>query len=264
MLIPRAWFVPDLPTLLMDEHRGHHTVMLGALAQVSERLREASPQAVVVVSGRWETAGPFVVDASRRHATLTDYQGFGVEVRYDCKGHPALARALVEAGQKAGVRVAPGSRGADSGVSVPMHFLRSARDLPVVPLSVATRPRRECRAWGAAVRAVLAAWPEPVALVVGGVLANNEHAWNLRREVPEARGYDDRMMEALSRGAWEELWTAPRGMLRLAQPDVGLRHLAILRGFLGADSPGRTLCYEPGPGRGAALLEFDVAEPVAE
>jgi hypothetical protein len=53
-------------------------------------------------------------------------------------------------------------------------------------------------------------------------------------------------------------------MVRRAQPETSLRHLAILRGFLGGDRHGRLLCYEPAPGTGAALVEFDVAavEPV--
>ena len=192
MLTSHALLVPHLPTLLVDEHRRHRTPMLEALARASERFLAESPEAVVVLSARWEAPGPLLVDSARRHGTITDYTGFGVEVRYDCDGDPALARALVEAGQKAGVRVAATTRGVDSGVTVPMHFLAPSRSLPVVPLSVARRPAEECRAWGKAVRAVLAAWPRRTALVVGGLLSRNEHAWNLRREVPEAREFDER------------------------------------------------------------------------
>ena len=90
------------------------------------------------------------------------------------------------------------------------------------------------------------------------MLGRNEHAWNLRRQVPEAEAYDARTIDALSRGAWDELWTAPAGMKRRAQPEGALRHLAILRGLVGADRPGRILCHEPGYGIGAALIEFEV------
>ena len=57
---------------------------------------------MVALSARWVAEGPFLVDAGRRHRTLTDYPGFGVEVRYDCQGHPELARRLVEAGVRLG------------------------------------------------------------------------------------------------------------------------------------------------------------------
>lgn len=265
MLIGRAWLAPHLPTLLVDQHRHHDTAMLRAFAEAGERLREETPAAIVIVSARWHSDGPFLVDSGRSHRTITDYSGFGVEGRYDCAGHPALARALAEAGRKAGVRVASRPRGVDSGAAVPLTFLRPGRDLPVVPLSVSARPRAECRAWGAALRDAIAAWPERVAFVVGGVLAHNAHAWALRREVPEAAAFDERSLEALARGDWESLWDAPRTMVRHAQPETSLRHLAILRGFLGGDRPGALLCYEGAPGSGAALVEFEVSapEPVA-
>jgi aromatic ring-opening dioxygenase catalytic subunit (LigB family) len=265
MLIARAWLAPHLPTLLVDQHRGHETAMLRAFADAAERLREESPAAIVIVSARWQSDGPFLVDSGRRHATITDYSGFGVEGRYDCTGHPALARALAEAGRKAGVRAASRPRGVDSGAAVPLSFLRPGRDLPVVPISVSARPRAECRAWGAALRDAIAAWPERVAFVVGGVLAHNAHAWALRRDVPEVATFDERALDALARGDWESLWDAPRSMVRRAQPETSLRHLAILRGFLGGDRHGKLLCYEPAPGTGAALVEFEVvaAEPVA-
>jgi aromatic ring-opening dioxygenase catalytic subunit (LigB family) len=262
VLIPRVLFAPHLPTLVLDEHRGHHTAMLQALRDAGERLRAEAPEAVVIVSGRWSTA-PFTMDVGRRHRTLTDYQGFGVELRYDCDGHPALARALVERGQKEKMRVGAGTRGVDSGVTVPLHFLIPRRDVPVVPISVSDQPRARCQAWGRVLRAALVARPERIAFVVGGVLSRNEHAWKLRRETPEAVAYDRRALDCLKRGEWDELWTAAPGVVRRVQPESGLRHLAILRGLIGSDRAGEVLAYEPGPGMGAALIEFD-ASPKTE
>src|SRR6266545_4687108 len=145
MLISHALLAPILPTLLVDEHRHHYTEMIGALAQASKRLLAESPVAVVILSARWNVSGPFRVDAGRRHSTLTDYAGLGVEARHDCPGRPALARALVEAGLRDGVHVAAATRGVDSGVTVPMHFLTPRPRLPLVPLSLPPRPAAECR-----------------------------------------------------------------------------------------------------------------------
>jgi len=202
MLTSHALLAPVLPTLLMDQHRQHFTEMLVALGEASQRLYAESPAAVVVLSARWSAPGPFRVDPGRRHATLTDYAGLGVEVRHDCAGRPALARALVAAGMRDGVHVATATRGVDSGVTVPMHFLAARPRLAVVPLSLPPRPAAECRAWGGSIRRVLEAWPEPVAFVVGGALSRNEHAWNLKREVPEARAFDEWALGALQRGAF--------------------------------------------------------------
>jgi len=256
VLTSRALLVPILPTLLVDEHRHHRTEMLAALAEHSRRLRAEEPAAVVALSARWISEGPFLVDASRRHRTLTDDPGFGVEVRYDCPGHPGLAKALVEAGARAGARVAFASRGVDSGVTVPLHFLLPSRAVPVVPLSLAQRTPAECRAWGTALRRALESRAERIAFVVGGLLSHNRHAWNLGRDVPESRAFDGRMLAALREGAWESLRHREPGDEERAQPQSGLRHLEVLRGFLDRDVAGEVACYEASTGVGAALIEF--------
>jgi len=189
MVTPLAWLAPHVPTLLVDEHRAHRTEMLDALAGASHALLESGPRAAVVVSARWQSSGPFLVDAGKKHQTLTDYSGFGVEVRYDSDGDASLARAMVEAGTRAGLRVAAANRGIDSGVTVPMHFLAPGRNLRIVPSSVADRSVGECRAWGASIRRTLTAWPEPVAFVVGGLLSFDPHAWQLGREVTVQREF---------------------------------------------------------------------------
>lgn len=260
MLPTHVLLAPTLPTLLLDQHRRHHTRMLAELEAASERLLAEAPRAIVALSARWNTPGPFRVDAGRRHRTLTDYAGLGVEVRYDCNGHPALARALVEAGERRRVPVATTTRGVDSGISVPLHFLAPRAPLPVVPLSMPPHPPAGCRAWGAALREALEAWPERVALVVGGALSFNLHAWSLGREVPEARDLDAWALDRLGRGDWDDFQSRlPARLVEQAKPDAALLHLEVLRGFLGADRPGIVRCYESGPGVGAALVEFPLA-----
>ena len=263
MLTNRALLVPHLPTLVVDQHRGHETEMIAALAAAAVRLQAESPAAIVVLSARWDSAGPFLVGADRHHRTITDYSGLGVELRYDCDGNPALANALAEAGRKAGVRVETALRGVDSGVTVPLHFLLPGRSVPVVPLSLAARPAAECRAWGAALRRALSAWPERVAFVVGGLLSNNVHASRLGREVPEARSFDEHALDVLGRGAWSQLALGVKKLAKKAQPEAGLRHLEVLRGFLGDGVAGEIRCYQPAPGVGAALIEFEITERTA-
>jgi aromatic ring-opening dioxygenase catalytic subunit (LigB family) len=265
MNTPLAWLVPHLPTLAVDAHRGHETPMLSALVEVSAMLRAARPTTVVAVSARWRTSGPFMIDAGARHRTITDYADLGVEVRYDCAGDPPLARAIVERAAAAGVRAHTAKRGIDSGISVPMRFLIPDRGVRIVPVSVADRPPAECRAFGAAIAQVLSAWPEPVAFVVGGLLTFNEHAWRFGREIVGGAELDERLIAALRAGRWSEV-DAERAAIPEAnaahgdrvQVEAGLRHLDILHGFLGEDVRADLRCYEPGPGAGAVLLQFEV------
>jgi aromatic ring-opening dioxygenase catalytic subunit (LigB family) len=263
MLLPRALLVPHWPTLLEDEFRRHRTPMLHALALEARRFQAEKPAVAVVLSASWESSGPFHVGQGRQHRTLTEDPVFGVESRYDCPGHPELARALVEAGAAAGVRVGPSDRGVDGGVAVPMHFLAPGRGVRVVPLSTAQRPADECRRWGAVLHRVLAARPERIGLVVGGMLSHATHAWNFRREVPEAAELDQAVLEALRTGRWEEIGPAVDKWSAKAHPEAALRHLEVLRGFLGGEVAGEVRAYESGPGMGAALASFPVPDGVS-
>ncbi len=259
MLIPRAILAPHLPTLVLDEHRGHRTPMLEAFTELRGWVEEQKPQTVVAASARWCPQGPFRVGIARRHRTITDHPKLGVELRYDCPGHPALARTLIEKGERAGVQVGPMQRGIDSGVAVPLHFLLPKPTVPVVPLALATRSADECRAWGKVIRAVLEAHPAPVLFMVGGMLSNAEHDWSLGREVPEAQELDERVTQALTVGAWSELQQIEPRLRERAHPEAELRHLELLRGFLGSDVAGEVKSYESSPGMGGALIEFAVA-----
>jgi len=260
MLLPRALLVPHLPTLLVDEHRHHRTPMLEALRRESARFQAEQPAIVVVLNAHAPSEGPFHVGSGRLHRSLTDEPGFGAHLRYDCPGHPVLARALVEAGLRAGVRVVPAARGLDRGASLPLHFLLPGRGVPVVPLTMAPRTAEECRAWGCVVRQVLSGRPERIGFVVGGMLSCATHAWNLHREVPEAAALDQHVLGALTAGRWDALRPADSKMMARAQPEAGLLHLEILRGFLDADVAGEVLCYDAGPGMGSALVAFEVPD----
>jgi aromatic ring-opening dioxygenase catalytic subunit (LigB family) len=256
MLIPRVLLVPHLPTLLVDEHRGHETPMLQALADEAARLAVEPPDVVVVLSARWDSDGPFLIDAGRRHRTLTDYPGFGVEVRYDCDGAPSLARALVERLTRAGARVGAAVRGADSGVTVPLHFLLPRRSVPVVPVSLAHQDEDACRSFGALLARALTERTERILFVVGGLLSADMHAWNFQREVPEAVALDTHLLRVFEAGDWRALREIAPGVMDRGRPDAGLRHLDVLHGFLGADHPGQVHAYEASHGVGAVFASF--------
>ena len=118
MLLPRVLLLPSTPTLLIDERRGTLTDMLAAFADQARRFDEDIPEAIVIVTSRWLGGGLFHADDSKRHTSVIDLPGFGVEPRYDGPGEPALARAIVKQGRCAGLPSAVAHRGADTGVSV--------------------------------------------------------------------------------------------------------------------------------------------------
>ncbi|MBI5169489.1 MAG: hypothetical protein HZA61_08380 [Candidatus Eisenbacteria bacterium] len=262
MLTTRAYFLPAVPTMLIDEQRGDVTEMIEALSASGDRLAAEKPDVIVALSPRWVSPGPFGVDDSRTHRSVVDLPGFGVEPRYDCPGHQALARTLVEFANKSGVRAAIARRGADSAVSIPLHFFARARRIPVVPVSIGEGTREEHRAWGAALRHALTAFDGKAAFVVGGAVQWSVHDFNLRREVEEGYELDKQVQSVLRRGAWSELERAIEDAGKRATPEASLLHLEVLRGFVLIEStPGDVLEYETSPGIGTVLAEFPLVHP---
>ncbi len=256
MLTSAAYLLPSVPTMLIDEQRGDYTEMIEALMLTGERLLAEEPAAIVAVSARWRSSGPFQADESPRHSSVIDLPGWGVEPRYDCPGHPALARALVDKALERGLRAGTAQHGTDTAISIPLHFVARSRRVPVVPVSIGDGPLEDHRAWGEALRHALNAWPERVAFVVCGALSFSEHDFNLRRDVPEGAATDQRVLEALRDGAWSELARLEPAAAERARLESGLRHLEVMRGFLLVDAPGEVLAYETSPGIGVALAAF--------
>lgn len=256
MLTTAAFLLPSVPTMLIDEQRGDYTEMLEALTFTGERILAESPAAIVAVSARWRSSGPFHADDNAHHASVIDLPGWGVEPRYDCPGHPALARTLVEEAQRRGVRAATARHGTDTAISIPLQFAVRSRRVPVVPVSIGEGSREDHRAWGEALRHALNAWSERVAFVVCGALSFSEHDFNLRRVVPEGVATDAHVLELLQAGAWADLARLDRAAAARARLEAGLRHLEVMRGFLLLDAPGEVLAYETSPGIGVALAAF--------
>lgn len=261
MLTSSAYLLPSVPTMLIDEQRGDVTEMIEALSAAGERLAAEKPDAIVALSPRWVSPGPFGVDDARHHRSIVDLPSFGVEPRYDCDGDQTLARYLVEHVGKSGIRATVAHRGVDSTAAIPLHFFARSRWAPVVPISIGDGSREEHRAWGAALRHALHAWEGKAAFVVGGALSWSVHDFNLRRDVPEGRDLDQRVLTILRRGAWSELEREVEAAGKRAMPEADLMHLEVLRGFLLLEhTPGNVLEYETSPGLSTVLAEFPIMQ----
>lgn len=263
MLTSRALLLPSVPTMLIDEQRGDITEMIEALSSAGERMLSEAPDAVVIVSPRWVSSNAFQADDGRRHRSVIDLPGFGVEPRYDCPGHPVLARTIVEHAVKSGLRASCAQHGVDTAASIPLHFLVRARHVPIVPLSISEGSAEEHRAWGAAIRHALNAWEGRAAFCVGGALSWYLHAFNLRRDVPEGVELDKRVLEAIENGAWSRVQDAVEALGEKAHPEADLKHLEVLRGFLLIETGGHVREYESTHGIGTALAEFPLSNTAA-
>ncbi|KXV65027.1 DODA-type extradiol aromatic ring-opening family dioxygenase [Acetobacter orleanensis] len=112
--------------------------MAAFLRSVSQTLPQ-KPDAILVVSGHWETAVP-TVTATAQPPLIYDYYGFPphtYHLRYPAPGSPALAAQVQALLTAAGIpNAANAERGLDHGVFIPFMLAFEAADIPVVELSL--------------------------------------------------------------------------------------------------------------------------------
>lgn len=98
------------------------------------------PEAIVVFSAHWESAGGPAVSFAEHPDTIHDFGGFPpalFEIEYPAPGHPELAGKLAGLLERAGhaVRRSP-ARGLDHGAWVPLRLMYPEADIPVVQVSI--------------------------------------------------------------------------------------------------------------------------------
>jgi len=126
------------PCFFMPDPAGTWAGMAHFLSHLRSKLPE-KPQAILVISGHWETDG-FRFTGSPHPSLLFDYYGFPphtYQLRYDSPGSPELAQRtaglLRSAGFKAGV---DDERGLDHGVFVPLKVAFPEAEIPVLQMSL--------------------------------------------------------------------------------------------------------------------------------
>jgi 2,3-dihydroxyphenylpropionate 1,2-dioxygenase len=174
--------------------------------------------------------------------------------------HEPLARAILEEGIEREFDLAYSQDiRLDYAFYVPLHFAMPAPPVPIVPLSVNVylppqpTPRR-CYAWGRALREILDARPERVALMASGGMS---HYPGTDRYASPDFDWDRQLLAALAEGRGVETARLTGEELDKAG-NVELRTWITL---LGAVGPARAevLCYEPSWHHGNAVVTWPVA-----
>lgn len=118
--------------------RQHFGQLEASLRQIPLELGQV-PRAVLMISGHWEAAR-FELMAAENPGMVYDYGGFPAhtyQIRYPAPGEPALARAVAQRLQAAGLPVALNSeRGFDHGAFTTMFPMYPEAHVPLVQLSL--------------------------------------------------------------------------------------------------------------------------------
>src|SRR2546427_850138 len=181
MPLVAAFACPHTPQLLVRPETEDRDMVLrvhAAYGEVKQLLQAARPDVICVVAGdhvegffRTAVPAPPVYVGSSVWGKFDRY-------RYTFDVHEPLARAVLEQGIERGFDLAYSQDLAlDYAFFVPLHFTMPEPRVPIVPLYVNVylppqpTPAR-CYAWGRALRAILDARPERVALMASGGLSH--------------------------------------------------------------------------------------------
>jgi aromatic ring-opening dioxygenase catalytic subunit (LigB family) len=194
-----AFYIPHGggPCFFMEDPQGTWTGMAQFLRSIPASL-PATPAAILIVSGHWETAG-FALTAGERPPLVFDYYGFPphtYQLRYDAPGSPSLAASIRERLRSAGFSaVGDDSRGYDHGVFVPLKVIYPEARIPVIELSL---ERSLDAALHLALGEALAPLREQNVLVIGaGMSVHNLRAMGDPRITRPAMEFDDWLNDAV-------------------------------------------------------------------
>jgi aromatic ring-opening dioxygenase LigB subunit len=255
--------LPHTPQLLVRPDTEDREMVLrvhAAYAEIKRGLEAARPDVVCILGGD-HIEGFFLTSVP----ALAVYVGSSVSGKFDrypytFPVHEPLARAILEHGVEQGFDLAYSQDLAlDYAFYVPLHFAMPSPAVPIVPLYVNVylppqpTPAR-CYAWGRALRAILDARPERVALLASGGLSH--FPGSDRYDSPDY-DWDHQMLDTLVAGRGRETAALTGEELDKAG-NVEFRTWITLLGAVG-DAHAKVICYEPSWHHGNAVVTWPVA-----
>ena len=245
-----SFFIPHGggPCFFMDDPRHKWSGMATFLRLLPSRL-PATPSAILLVSGHWETNG-FAFTGADQPPLVYDYFGFPPEtyqLRYDVPGSPSLANRATALLEAAGLTASvDGDRGLDHGVFIPLKVAFPDATVPVVEMSVdlGLSPAQHL----AAGKALTPLRDEGVLIIASGMSFHNMRGYGNPAFTEASVQFDAWLSDTLAQTghnraealeAWE---TAPAA--RLCHPEA--EHLLPLMVAVGAAdaSPGEHIYQE--------------------
>lgn len=231
-----------LPSLFVPHGAPTFSLRPGAAGAALRREADSlpRPRAVIIASPHWDSAVP-TVGSARQLETIHDFWGFPDElyaIRYPATGCPEAAAEVIAAISAAGLPVARDEqRGLDHGAWVPLRLMYPDADVPVVPISVASRGGPQL-AWD--IGRALAPLRERGFLIVGsGSITHNlrdfQQAWRNGGRTPDyIRVFADWLNDRAQAGDRAALLDYRRQAPHAAQAHPSEEHLLPFHFALGA------------------------------
>ena len=255
-----AIVAPHTPDLLESYRRGHARSLLTAYQHLYQWL--TSPpvpiHAILSFSPGWQTKNILLVDDRPELESSEDYAGFGVTLRFDPPGDPALASLLMKGLRSRQVPVSSGVHGIDHGSAVPLFFLNPDGNIPVLPVSQPLNQTRYVRLLGESVRNLPLRGYGRLLVLLSGVWAQNEKMMAKGLVQDDLAGYRQSIVDLLTREEPIDPLSISMEEVSRASPPGKIRELHFLAGA--GLSGGRLWGTEEGVGHFQTLASFGPVE----
>jgi aromatic ring-opening dioxygenase catalytic subunit (LigB family) len=239
----------------------HRNKSLDAIDQVRRRLAERQPDVIVLASTHWMPRDGFFIDDGAQHEDGCDTSYQGVEPQlFNFPGDPELASLIGDLARGAGLPVKRIHRVAqEHAVWVPGHLLCRERRIPLVPCSIWWRgPREAHRRFGEIIGEAVRQLGRRAFFIASGGLS---HTFDFSKPpeyvVPQGERFDRLAKEWLEKGQHGRLLDMNDDDFERWNPEGRAGHLYMLRGALGKDVRGQSLCYQGSNGTGYLTMVFE-------
>src|ERR687898_879122 len=257
-----AAVLPHTIPMYEARHRpnDHRNRSLDAIEQVRRHLDQSRPGVIVLASTHWMPRDGFFIDDGAQHQDGCDSSYQGVEPQlFSFPGDPELAALIGDLARAAGLPVKRIHRVAqEHAVWVPGHLLTQGRCIPLLPCSIWWRgPREAHRRFGEVIADAVRRLGRRAFFVASGGLS---HTFDFSKPpeyvVPEGERFDRLGQEWLERGQHGRLLDMSDDDFETWNPEGRAGHLYMMRGALGKDVKGRSLCYQGSNGTGYLTMLF--------
>jgi MEMO1 family protein len=240
----------------------HRNKSLAAIDQVCRHLDECQPDVILLASTHWMPRAGFFIDDGAQHEDGCDASYQGVEPQlFSFPGDPELAALIGDLARSAGLPVRRIHRVAqEHAVWVPGHLLSQERRIPLLPCSIWWRgPREAHRRFGEIIAEAVRQLGRRAFFVASGGLS---HTFDFSKPpeyvVPQGERFDRLAKEWLEKGQHGRLLDMSEDDFETWNPEGRAGHLYMLRGALGKDVRGQSLCYQGSNGTGYLTMLFQV------
>lgn len=265
MTIELSMVVPHFPSICHEEQVPHFQQrMVDAMKDVSKKLDEIKPDAIVLVSCHWPSTFFHYVDCSpyhQGHLTAVEAPDLISDVPYYFPGDEELGNRLVEAGQKANIQV-KGVKDPkyvwDYGTVVPLRYLVPNEDIPVINLSVTLAANlEETYTWGQEIAKVLRESDKKVVFIASGALSHNLVRGRENMPTLSEHALDKEFIELVMKKDYQSVYAMLPQYASMAKVESGGRHLAMLLGVMDKDSVPTYLADGQSSGSWNVLITFE-------